>query len=91
MWLTSWIIIECWNAIAAYLQIVGNRWTVEPIALRPVIDRYGNFHLTDTDTDILILTNADTDTDKKKMNSPIPIRRKGIHTDTDAGTDMKNY
>ena len=32
-----------------------------------VIDRYGNFHLTDTDTDtdtdMLIITDADTDTD----------------------------
>ena len=28
-----------------------------------VIDRYGNFHLTDTDTDMVILTHADTDTD----------------------------
>ena len=46
-----------------------------------VIDRYGNFHLTDTDidTDMLIITDVDTDTDKKKTNSPIPIRRKGIH------------
>ena len=42
-----------------------------------VIDRYGNFHLTDTDTDMLIITDADTD--KKKINSRIPIRRKGIH------------
>ena len=46
-----------------------------------MIDRYGNFHLTDTntDTDILIITDADTD--KKKTNSlkPIPTRRKGIH------------
>ena len=45
-----------------------------------VIDRYGNFHLTDTDTDIdmLIITYTDTDTDMKKRNSPIPIliRRK---------------
>ena len=39
-----------------------------------LIERYGNFHL--TDTDMLIITYADTD--KKKMNSPIPIRRKGI-------------
>ena len=52
-----------------------------------VIDRYGNFHLTntDTDTDMLIITYTDTDTDKKeneftdtdtdkkKRNSPIPI------------------
>ena len=48
-----------------------------------VIDRYGNFHLTDTDTDIdtdtdtdmLIITYTvtDTDTDQKKTNSPIPI------------------
>ena len=42
-----------------------------------VIDRYGNFQLTDTDIDMLIITDADTD--KKKMNSPILIRRKGIH------------
>ena len=45
-----------------------------------VIDRYGNFHLTDTDTDtdMLIITYTDTDTDQKKTNSPIPIpiRRK---------------
>ena len=36
-----------------------------------VIDRYGNFHLTntDTDTDMLIITY----TDKKKTNSPISI------------------
>ena len=51
-----------------------------------VIDRYGNFHLTDTDTDtdMLISIDADadtdtekeftdTDTDNKKRNSPIPI------------------
>ena len=38
-----------------------------------VIDRYGNFHLTDTDTNMLIITYANTDTAKKKMNSPIPI------------------
>ena len=52
-----------------------------------VIDRYGNFHLTDTDTDtdMLIKTHTytdtdkkeneftDTDTDKKKRNSQIPI------------------
>ena len=42
-----------------------------------VIDRYGNFHLTntDTDTDMLIITytDTDTDTDMKKTNSPIPI------------------
>ena len=46
-----------------------------------MIDRYGNFHLTDTDTDtdMLIITYADTDIDKKKTNSPISIRRKGIH------------
>ena len=49
-----------------------------------VIDRYGNFHL--TDTNMLIITDADTDTDtdKKKTNSPIPIppisiRRKRIN------------
>ena len=42
-----------------------------------VIDRYGNFHITDADTDMLIITN--TDNDKKKINSPIPISRKGIH------------
>ena len=49
-----------------------------------VIDRYGNFHLTDTDTDtdmlIITYTDTDTDTDMKKTNSPIqipiPIRRK---------------
>ena len=49
-----------------------------------VIDRYGNFHVTDTDTDMLIITDADadadtdadTDTDKKETNSSIPIRRK---------------
>ena len=64
-----------------------------------VIDRYGNFHLTDTDTDtdMLIITDANTDTNKKKTNSPIPIpipiRRKGIHRyqyekllDTDTNT-----
>ena len=43
-----------------------------------VIDRYGNFHLTDTDNDMLIITDADTDTDtdtdKKKTNSSIPIQ-----------------
>ena len=46
-----------------------------------MIDQYGNFHLTDTDTDMLIITDAgtDTDTDKRKTNSPIPIRRNGIH------------
>ena len=40
-----------------------------------VIDRYGNFHLTntDTDTDMLIITYTDTDTDHKKTNSLIPI------------------
>ena len=40
-----------------------------------VIDRYGNFHLTDTDTDtdMLIKIYTDTDTDQKKTNSPIPI------------------
>ena len=44
-----------------------------------VIDRYGNFHL--TDTDMLIITYTDTDTDQKETNSPIPIpiRSKGIH------------
>ena len=45
------------------------------VELQLVKDRYGNFHL--TDTDMLIITDADTD--KKKTNSPIPIRRKGIH------------
>ena len=50
-----------------------------------VIDRYGNFHL--TDTDMLIITNADTNTDKKKTNSPIPIPIKKKLLDTDA--DMK--
>ena len=40
-----------------------------------VIDRYGNFHLTDTDTDtdMLIITYTDTNTDHKKTNSLIPI------------------
>ena len=40
-----------------------------------VIDRYGNFHLTDTDTDtdMLIITYTYTDTDHKKTNSLIPI------------------
>ena len=40
-----------------------------------VIDRCGNFHLTDTDTDtdMLIITYTDTDTNKKKTNSPLPI------------------
>ena len=42
-----------------------------------VIDRYGNFHLTDTDTDtdmlIITYTDTDTDTDMKKTNSPIQI------------------
>ena len=46
-----------------------------------MIDRYGNFHLTDTDTNMLIITDADTDkkenkftdTDNQKRNSPIPI------------------
>ena len=58
---------------------------LEHCPVEVVINRYGNFHLTntDTETDILILTDADTDTntDKKKTNSPIPIpiRRKGIH------------
>ena len=41
-----------------------------------VIDRYGNFHLTDIDTDMLIITDAYTDTHKKKTN--LPIKRKGI-------------
>ena len=42
---------------------------------RLVIDRYGNFRLTDTDTDMLIIMNTDTDTntDMKKTISPIPI------------------
>ena len=44
-----------------------------------VIDRYGNFHLTDTDTDTDMLIITDADTDKKKKNLPIPMRRKGIH------------
>ena len=48
-----------------------------------MIDRYGNFHLTDTNNDMLIITYTDTDekeneftdtdTDKKKRNSPITI------------------
>ena len=31
--------------------------------LQLVINRYENFHLTDTDTDMLIITKADPDTD----------------------------
>ena len=49
----------------------------EKIDSEVVIDRYGNFHLTDTDTDtdmlIITYTDTDTDTDMKKTNSPIPI------------------
>ena len=41
---------------------------------------------------MLIITDADTDTDKKKTNSPILMRRKGIHRyekllDNDTDTD----
>ena len=62
------------------LYLISTSASTQP---RPqlVIDRYGNFHLTDTD---MLITNdgdAHTDTDKKKMNSPIPIpiKRKEIH------------
>ena len=63
-----------------------NAWTtitrLKPIHIQEsldsrgvVIDRYGNFHLTDIDTDMLIITDAYTDTHKKKTN--LPIKRKG--------------
>ena len=69
-------ILQSWVPKCSFTTLWGGGISLSLNYLnRVVIDRYGNFHLTDTDTDMLIITytDTDTDTDMKKTNSPIPI------------------
>ena len=75
-------ILQSWVPKCSFTTLWGGGISLSLNYLnRVVIDRYGNFHLTDTDTDMLIITKADTDkkenkftdTDNQKRNSPIPI------------------
>ena len=67
---------KLWYVCKKCIHSITNPQKKFILTLRLVVDRYGNFHL--TDTDMLIIAYTDTRTDQKKTNSPIPIpiRRK---------------
>ena len=67
-------ILQSWVPKCSFTTLWGGGISLSLNYLnRVVIDRYGNFHLTDTDMLIITYTDTDTDTDMKKTNSPIPI------------------
>ena len=78
IFMLNWMKLQNWN-LANCRSRGGYKWIQTQFSnhqyntpyLPLVIDRYENFHLTNTDTDMLIITY--TDTDKKKTNSPIPM------------------